>query len=295
MNYEALEKIDFKKIKKDKVYQLLMNRQDLLCVGTRHYQGLASFWAEEYNQFLKNGILPPTRQQVHKRFLEANLRLDATSENHKKILVETVGEIWQVPDLDVHQCFLSEIAKISVGMPSRIVVNAHENTKKIEMISTKFHPRTPAQNLTEQKNVLATRKIDSYKIEEGDILIFLNSKKALPQLVGNTGDQSIVVPSSVARVRVTDKNVDKKFLYQCILKLAKSGEIAKIMSRKIQPHLTATEIKFLIIPNPKNFGLEKQQAWLSEINRINDNHEKQVEALDDDRGKQVEALWDKVG
>ena len=101
MNIEAIEKINFRKVYKLPIDELrILQKQDELCIGTKHYQGLAWFHNYEYRHLLRSkgdyeewkNVERPKKswnklyKQIHDAFLKAGLETDGFSKEHTKII-----------------------------------------------------------------------------------------------------------------------------------------------------------------------------------------------------------------
>jgi len=86
MNIKAIKKIDFRKQNSwtHAEYEIL-NRQDELCLGTKHYQGLAWFWAYKYRHVMRD-CTNRQRVQIHNALVKAKISLVGETKKHDEIV-----------------------------------------------------------------------------------------------------------------------------------------------------------------------------------------------------------------
>lgn len=68
----------------DEAIMALLNLDNSF-IGTKDYIGLAYFWAHEYRHYLRDAS-SSNRRLVHKKLLEAGLKVDEVSDKHEKII-----------------------------------------------------------------------------------------------------------------------------------------------------------------------------------------------------------------
>lgn len=86
MNIQAIEKIDFRKRNSWPLHEYMaLEKQDALCIGTQHYQGLSYFWAYKYKYQLRDAS-GAERRRVHNLFLKNDLKMTGSSKDHDAII-----------------------------------------------------------------------------------------------------------------------------------------------------------------------------------------------------------------
>ena len=114
MNVQAIDKIDFRKVHSiGKDFDKWLNRfsmlmkQDEMCIGTKHYQGLAYFHNHsyrhilrrgEYMEFVRNSKFSKANRSwnksykmIHDSFVAAGLKTDGYTEKHTEIIASVLG------------------------------------------------------------------------------------------------------------------------------------------------------------------------------------------------------------
>ena len=104
MNVEAIQKINFKKVHNDMSTFSICNKQDELCIGTEHYQGLSYFHNYEYRHLLRglgdyrewkvDHVKRPwhkSYKMIHDHFVKAGLETAGFSTAHTTIIAKVLN------------------------------------------------------------------------------------------------------------------------------------------------------------------------------------------------------------